>query len=82
MLRGYLGDRLRLPGESLTSDDAHSRLVAQGLPEKLSGPTSDLLRTLQRAVYGGSDATNEESAARLKKELENLIAEIERYGPK
>lgn len=82
VLRAYLGDRLRVPGESLTSDDAHSRLVAQGLPEKLSTPTADLLRSLQRAVYGGTAAQSEESTARVKKELENLITEIERYGPK
>jgi len=82
VLRVYLGDRLGLPGESLTSVDAPSRLVSHGLPEKLVAPTADLLNRLQRAVYGGTVGNASDAKAEIRDEISSLIDEIERHASK
>jgi len=80
--RTYLGARLRVPGESLTSADIKSRLGPTKMPEETINRIAELLHRYQGAIYGGSSTLKPEALQSLKDESLTLISEVERYGPK
>lgn len=62
LLRVYLGERLRIRGESLTSQDAKSVLPGKLRNTEVVGQVADLLGEFERMTYGGTALSGSRTA--------------------